>query len=154
MIFYHTKKSQNIKIIFWDELSDPRYHPFWTLCTCINIPLCGLNAPPVRADLIKCRHVSMSVYCFDQPAPECSHDLLSQTALSVGDAVFLSMSADVSLLHCIYSCPETGNLWMSLNSFLLCVTVQYPHSYDAKSMRIGFADGILHSWITFLRPQQ
>ena len=25
------------------------------------------------------------------------------------------------------------------------VTAQYHHSYDAKSMRIGFADGILHS---------
>ena len=34
----------------------------------------------------------------------------------------------------------------SAQSILLniLVTVQYLHSYHAKSMRIGFADGILH----------
>ena len=38
-------------------------------------------------------------FLFNQSAPECSLDLLFQTALSVGDAVFLSMSKDQSLFH-------------------------------------------------------
>lgn len=43
-----------------------------------------------------------SLFPFRLSAPECSLYLLLQTALSVGDAVFLSLSEDKSLLHRIY----------------------------------------------------
>ena len=47
-------------------------------------------------------HWSM-IFAFNLSAPECSLPLLRQTALSVGDAVFLSVSEDKSLLLRIYS---------------------------------------------------
>ncbi len=84
------------------------------------LPLCVLNAHP-RTDLLSvltpylylrqsgasrphaCRSKlsAASPYAhirFSQSAPECSRDPLFQTALSVGDAVFLSASDDPSLL--------------------------------------------------------
>ena len=51
-----------------------------------------------RTDLLK----SISDFPFNLSAPECSLPLLRQTALSVGDAVFLSVSEDKSLLLRIY----------------------------------------------------
>ena len=46
----------------------------------------------------------LTYYYFDQPAPECSRHFLFQTALSVGDAVFLSTSENGSLfLHICFS---------------------------------------------------
>ena len=52
-----------------------------------------------RTDLLK----SISDFPFNLSAPECSLYLLCQTALSVGDAVFLSVSEDKSLFHRICS---------------------------------------------------
>lgn len=50
------------------------------------------------------RHVTCAIrtdllnFSFNLSAPECSLHLLRQTAFSVGDAVFLSVSEDKSLL--------------------------------------------------------
>lgn len=51
-------------------------------------------------------------WLFSQSAPECSHDLLFQTALSVGDAVFLSASEHLSLLRRIFYIYLMKNLWV------------------------------------------
>ena len=48
----------------------------------------------IRTDLLK----SISDFPFYLSAPECSLRLLRQTALSVGDAVFLSISENKSLV--------------------------------------------------------
>ena len=57
---------------------------------------------------------------FDQSAPECSRYLLSQTALSVGDAVFLSMSDDQSLHLCIFC--RTSLMYVP---FVICFITQF-----------------------------
>ena len=77
----------------------PRYHPHWKMITLKFIfPLHVRNVHP-RTDLLSLIHTYYCLICFNQSAPECSHCFLFPTALSVGDAVFLSTPKNRSLLQ-------------------------------------------------------
>ena len=82
----------------------PRYHPHWKMITLNSFShsMC-VTCTDVLTYLHTGHHNDPNSFdCntrlwFNQSAPECSLYLLFQTALSVGDAVFLSTSEDQSL---------------------------------------------------------
>jgi hypothetical protein len=72
----------------------PRYHPHWNMDEKSIFPLSARNECE-RPDLL----ITDMATCSIRLLRQCSRNLLFQTALSVGDAVFLSVSEDSSLLQ-------------------------------------------------------
>lgn len=105
----------------------PRYHPHWKMITLNSFShsMC-VTCTDVLTYLHTGHHNDPNSFdCntrlwFNQSAPECSLYLLFQTALSVGDAVFLSMSDDQSLHLCIFC--RTSLMYVP---FVICFITQF-----------------------------
>jgi len=104
--YYHEYKKPRKSICFSGakSLSIPRYHPHWKMITLNSFShsMC-VTCTDVLTYLHTGHHNDPNSFdCntrlwFNQSAPECSLYLFFQTALSVGDAVFLSTPEDQSL---------------------------------------------------------
>ena len=104
--YYHEYKKPRKSICFSGakSLSIPRYHPHWKMMSFSSSfrSLCLTRTHVLtyfRSTAAVFKINRSCKFLFNQSAPECSLDLLSQTALSVGDAVFLSTPKDQSLFH-------------------------------------------------------
>ena len=104
---YNKKSPERTKCSFRARYTIiPRYHPHWKMITLNSFShsMC-VTCTDVLTYLHTGHHNDPNSFgCntrlwFNQSAPECSLYLLFQTALSVGDAVFLSASENRSLLH-------------------------------------------------------
>ena len=96
-----------------------RYHPHWKIMAITTFPLLIFNAYQTYWPTLyfASSHSFSCKILFNQSAPECSLCLLFQTALSVGDAVFLSTSEDKSLFHRFFCCLYVSIVLVILQVF-------------------------------------